>query len=41
LPAVHTINLLKSIADTSSFSVDDIVELMMTESLLATGSIQK
>ncbi|KAF8536803.1 hypothetical protein BDD12DRAFT_807480 [Trichophaea hybrida] len=40
-PAVHTVNLLKSIADTGSFSADDIVELMMTGSLPATGSIQK
>ncbi|KAF8545122.1 hypothetical protein BDD12DRAFT_872046 [Trichophaea hybrida] len=40
-PAVHTVNLLKSIADTGRFSSGDIVDLMMTGSLLATGSVQK
>jgi len=40
-PAVHTVNLLKSIADTGRFSTDDIVGLMMAGSLPVTDNIQK
>ncbi|KAF8537749.1 hypothetical protein BDD12DRAFT_203099 [Trichophaea hybrida] len=40
-PAIHTVNLLKLIADTGRFSSNDIVELLMAGSLPATGGVQK